>query len=56
MGERTSIKDVFVQCQTGMQSHGKLISTLSKIYDKVSHTVSSSDFIMFVPVISPATA
>ena len=38
MGEKnpkTSIKDVFIQCQTGMQSHGKLISTLTKIYDKV---------------------
>lgn len=35
MGDRGSMKEVFVQCQTGLQGHGKLMKTLQKIYDKV---------------------
>ena len=35
MGERRKIKDVFVQSQTGLQGHGKLIKILHKLYDQV---------------------
>lgn len=39
MGDKTSIKDVFIQSQTGLQGHGKLMKTLHKIYDKVFTTL-----------------
>ncbi|XP_053406509.1 condensin complex subunit 3-like [Mercenaria mercenaria] len=44
MGDRASVKDVFVQCQTGLQGHGKLMKTLHKIYDKTGFEAFWSEF------------
>ncbi|WAR22450.1 CND3-like protein [Mya arenaria] len=44
MGDRTRIKEVFTQCQTGLQGHGKLMKTLSKVYEKTDFGEFWSEF------------
>ncbi|XP_052249367.1 condensin complex subunit 3-like isoform X1 [Dreissena polymorpha] len=44
MGDKTTIRDVFNQSQTGLQGHGKLIKTLGKIYEKTEFPVFWSEF------------
>ncbi|KAL4231186.1 hypothetical protein ACF0H5_008768 [Mactra antiquata] len=48
MGDMSTIKDVLNQSQTGMQSHGKLMKTLHKIYDKTEFTAFWSEFSHYI--------